>query len=50
MLHVAPGNRSFLEGQLRTAWRFDAGLRCGAVQVMSVDAIHTTGTVARSST
>ncbi|KDN21815.1 MEDS domain-containing protein [Amycolatopsis rifamycinica] len=45
VLYVAPGDQSFLEAQLRTDGRFDEGLRRGAVQVASVDATYTTGTV-----
>src|SRR3712207_238860 len=45
VLYVAPGDDSFLEGQLRAAGLFEAGLRRGALQVASVDATYTTGTV-----
>jgi ABC-type transporter Mla MlaB component len=45
VLYVAPGDQSFLQGQLRTAGLFDASPRRDAVQVASVDATYATGTV-----
>jgi hypothetical protein len=45
VLYVAPGDPGVIAGQLRAAGPFAEGLRSGAVQIASVDATYTTGTV-----